>query len=98
VSGIAPIKNGKTIHVNDVYNQTKYCLELSISAIEQAGGNNKNVIRTRIMLTVISSWKEASKAHGELFSTIKAACTFAEVSQFIDKQWLIEAEVDCIVD
>jgi enamine deaminase RidA (YjgF/YER057c/UK114 family) len=97
VSGTAPIKKGKNVHVGDVYNQTKYCLELSISAVEEAGGDIQDTIRTRIMLTDISRWKEAAQAHGELFSHIKPACTFVEVSRFIDKQWLVETEVDCVV-
>ncbi len=97
VSGTAPIKEGKTAFVGDVYKQTKYCLELSLLAIEEAGGNIEDVIRTRIMLTDISSWEAAAKAHGEMFSAIKPACTFVEVSRFIDKQWLVETEVDCVV-
>ena len=97
VSGTAPISNGETVHIDDVYNQTKYCLELSIMAIEEADGNIQDVIRTRIMLTDISRWEEAAKAHGELFSTIKPACTFVEVSRFIDEKWLVETEIDCVV-
>ena len=97
VSGTAPIKNGQTVHVGDLYNQTKYCLLLSIKAIEEANGCIQDVIRTRIMLTDITHWKEAAKAHGELFSTIKPACTFVEVSRFIGENWLVETEVDCVV-
>ncbi|PLX60313.1 Rid family hydrolase [Sedimenticola selenatireducens] len=98
VSGTAPIKNGETACIGDVYGQTKYCLELSIQAIQEAGGNPTDIIRTRIMLTAISRWEEAAKAHGELFSTIKPACTFVEVSRFIDLTWLVETEVDCVLD
>ncbi|WP_029134442.1 RidA family protein [Sedimenticola selenatireducens] len=98
VSGTAPIKNGETACIGDVYGQTKYCLELSIQAIQEAGGNPTDIIRTRIMLTDISRWEEAAKAHGELFSTIKPACTFVEVSRFIDLTWLVETEVDCVLD
>jgi len=97
VSGTAPIKNGETVYIDDVYNQTKYCLQLSIGAIEEAGGNINDVIRTRIMLTDISQWEAAVKAHGELFWAIKPACTFIEVSLFIDEQWLVETEIDCVV-
>jgi enamine deaminase RidA (YjgF/YER057c/UK114 family) len=97
VSGTAPIKNGKTTCVGDVYGQTKYCLELSIHAIQEAGGIPADIIRTRIMLTDISRWEEAAKAHGELFSTIKPACTFVQVSRFIDPDWLVETEIDCVL-
>jgi len=97
ISGTAPIRNGETTCIGNVYGQTKYCLELSIRAIQEAGGNPADVIRTRIMLTDISRWQEAAKAHGELFSAIKPACTFVEVSRFIDPDWLVETEIDCVL-
>jgi len=98
VSGTAPIQNGKTAFIGDVYEQTKHCLVLSIQAIEEAGGKAADIIRTRIMLTDISRWKEAAKAHGELFSNIRPACTFVEVSRFIEPDWLVETEIDCVVE
>lgn len=97
VSGTAPIKNGETTCIGDVYGQTKYCLELSIQAIEEAGGSPADIIRTRIMLTDIARWEEAAKAHGELLSVIKPACTFVEVSRFISPDWLVETEIDCVL-
>ena len=98
VSGTAPLEEGVTVHIGDVYLQTLHCLQLSIKAIEQAGGSISNVIRTRIMLTDISQWQQAAKAHGELFSSLKPACTFVEVSGFIDPKWLVETEMDAIVN
>ncbi len=97
VAGTAPIANGETVFVDDVYGQTRYCLELSIRAIEEAGGSIKDTIRTRIMLTDISCWEEAARAHGEFFSEIKPACTFVEVKGFIDPTWLVETELDCVL-
>ena len=97
VSGTAPIIDGETVCVDDVYGQTKACFEISLNAIEQAGGSIQGVIRTRIMLTDISRWEDAAKAHSELFSRTKPACTFVEVSGFIDPLWLIETEVDCVL-
>ena len=97
VAGTAPIKDGATVCKGDLYGQTRYCLELSIKAIEEAGGQAVDVIRTRIMLTDISTWQEAARAHGELFSAIKPACTFVEVSGFIEADWLVETEMDCVM-
>jgi enamine deaminase RidA (YjgF/YER057c/UK114 family) len=97
VSGTAPIQKGETICIGDVYGQTKFCLELSIRAIEEAGGKLSDITRTRIMLTDISRWEEAAKAHGELFSRTRPACTFVEVSGFIDEAWLVETEIDCVL-
>ena len=98
VSGTAPIaSDGSVAHPEDLYNQTKYCLGIIKKAIEQAGGHLDDVIRTRIMLTDISRWQEAGRAHGEFFGHIKPASTFVEVKGLIDGRWLVEIEADCIV-
>ncbi|UCE04740.1 MAG: RidA family protein [bacterium] len=99
VSGTAPIApDGSTAHPQDVYSQTKYCIEIMKKAIEEAGGSLENVIRTRIMLTDISKWHDSAKAHGEFFSEIKPACTFVEVQGFVNTEWLVETEADCVID
>ena len=66
-------------------------------AIEEADGKLENVIRTRIMLKDITKWNEAATAHGEFFNKIKPACTFFEVKNFVDPNWLVETEADCIL-
>lgn len=48
------------------------------------------------MLTDISTWEQAAKAHGEMFGSIKPANTFVEVKGFINPGWLVEVEVDGI--
>lgn len=98
VAGTAAIgPDGQTVGINNVYEQTKYCIEIMKKAIEETGGSLQNVIRTRIMLVDISTWKEAAKAHGEFFSDIRPACTFIEVKGFINKEWLVETEADCVL-
>jgi enamine deaminase RidA (YjgF/YER057c/UK114 family) len=68
-----------------------------VRAIEQAGGSIGDAIRTRIMLTDIRRWQEAARAHGELFGEVRPASTFVQVAGFIDPEWLVETEADCIV-
>ena len=98
VAGTAPISfDGGTESEGDLYGQTRRCIEIMKAAIEQAGGTIEDVIRTRIMLKDISQWQEAARAHGEYFSEIRPACTFVEVSRFIDPLWLVEMEADCII-
>jgi enamine deaminase RidA (YjgF/YER057c/UK114 family) len=98
VSGTAPLDaDGKTANVGDVYAQTHCCLQIMVRAIEQTGGSIEHVIRTRIMLTDIRRWQEAARAHGEVFGEIRPATTFVQVGGFIDPEWLVETEADCIV-
>jgi len=98
VAGTAPLyRDGTTAHVGDVYAQTKRCLEIMLDAIARAGGSAEHVIRTRIMLVDVSQWRDAARAHGEVFAEIRPASTFVQVSGFIDDRWLVETEADCFV-
>jgi len=98
ISGTAPVaEDGSVACPGDVYGQALRCLEIIGDAIEEAGLSIEDVLRTRIMLRDMDSWKDAAKAHGEIFAGINPACTFVEVSRFIDPEWLIEIEADCVV-
>ena len=98
VSGTAPIApDGRAAHPGDLYEQTRTCIAIIKEAIEAGGGRIEDVIRTRIMLVDIEQWQEAARAHGEIFGEIRPAATFVEVSRFIDPQWLVEMEADCVV-
>lgn len=98
VAGTAPIAaGGGTAAPGDVYGQTKRCLEIIAAAVEGAGGSVDQVVRTRIMMTDITQWREAARAHGEVFGVARPACTFVQVSGFIDPAWLVELEADAVV-
>jgi enamine deaminase RidA (YjgF/YER057c/UK114 family) len=98
VAGTAPIgAGGTTVGLGDVYAQTVRCFDIAETALMDAGAALGDVVRTRIMLTDVTRWKEAARAHGERFADIRPACTFVEVSGFIDPEWLVEIEIDAII-
>ncbi|MGW1765891.1 RidA family protein [Streptomyces sp. NPDC002073] len=98
VAGTAPIgDDGSTVGPGDVYAQTVRCLDIAERALEGAGASMADVVRTRIMLTDVTQWKEAARAHGERFSAVRPVTTFVEVSRFIDPAWLVEVEIDAVV-
>ena len=98
VAGTAPLAaDGTTVGAGDVYVQTRRCLEITRAAIEAAGGTLEDVTRTRILLVDMSRWRDAARAHGEVFGGIRPACTFVEVGGFIDEEWLVETEADAYV-
>jgi len=99
VSGTAPIAPGGGVAApGDVYGQTRRCLEIIAQAVADAGLSLNSVVRTRVMLTDISRWQEAARAHGEYFSAIRPACTFVEVKGLINPEWLVELEADCVAE
>ncbi|MET9372698.1 RidA family protein [Streptomyces sp. NPDC002992] len=97
VAGTAPIgDDGSTVGPGDVYAQTVRCLDIAERALREAGASLEDVVRTRIMLTDVTAWKEAARAHGERFAAVRPVTTFVEVSRFIDPDWLVEVEVDAV--
>ena len=93
VAGTAPVdSDGAT-----VYHHAEPCLGSALAVVLRAGGTPESIVRTRVMLVDMPGWKEAARAHGEVFANLKPACTFVEVSRFIDPAWLVEVEVDCYV-
>jgi len=81
-----------------MYGQTRRCLEIVAKAIAEAGLSLGAVVRTRVMLTDMSRWEEAARAHGEFFGAVRPANTFVAVKGFIDPAWLVEIEADCVAD
>lgn len=99
VAGTAPIGvDRKTMGVGDMYAQTKRCLEIITQALAEAGAEPRHVVRTRLILTDMSRWSEAARAHGEVFADIRPVCTVMEVARFIDPDWLVEIEATAIID
>jgi enamine deaminase RidA (YjgF/YER057c/UK114 family) len=99
IAGTAPIgPDRKTVGAGDIYAQTKRCLEIVIAALRDAGAEPRHVTRTRLLLTDMSQWREAARAHGEVFADIRPVNTIVEVSRFIDPEWLVEIEATAVID
>jgi len=98
VAGTAPIRpDGRTAFPGDAYEQTRTCLQIMENAGQEVGGSLTDTIRTRIYLKDRSYWSEAARAHAEYFMDIRPVCTFVIVTGFIQEDWLVEAEMDCLV-
>jgi len=67
-------------------------------ALIQAGASLDDVVRTRILLTRIADWEQVAAVRGEYFRSIKPVDTVMEVNGFINPDWLIEVEVEAIID
>jgi enamine deaminase RidA (YjgF/YER057c/UK114 family) len=99
VAGTAPLgRDGKTVGIGDAAAQLRRCLEISQAALEQLGARLEDVIRTRILMTNIDDWQTVAAVHGEFFATIRPANTIMQVSRFVDPQWLVETEVDAVIE
>ena len=99
ISGTAPIgPDGKNVAPGDAAAQARRCFEIVSDALGRAGSSLDDVVRTRVLLTSIEDWETVGKVHGEFFAGIRPANTIMQISRFIDPEWLVEVEVDAVID
>ena len=99
IGGTAPIDaHAKTLGVGDPATQTRQCLETINAALEQAGASLNDVVRTRMLPARIDVWQQIARVRAEYFKDIRPVDTVLEVKGFINKECLIEMEVDAVVD
>lgn len=97
VAGTTAADGDKIVGEGDLYTQTTFILRKIERALNEAGAEMKDVVRTRMYVTDISKWEEAGRAHGEVFREIKPASTMVEVSRLIDDRLMIEIEATALV-
>lgn len=77
--------------------QTRDALRRIEIALQQAGAELTDVIRTRIFVTDISQWRDVGAVHAEIFADIRPAATMVEVAALISPELMVEIEVDAYV-
>ena len=88
---------GRIVGVGDAYAQARQIIANIAAALERAGAQLTDVVRTRIFVTDISQWEAVARAHGEAFADIRPACTMVEVAKLISPEIMLEIEADAVV-
>lgn len=81
----------------DLYTQTAYALSVVLAAVEQLGGSKEDIVRTRVFLRDLADWREAGRAHVEVFGEQLPASSCLGGLQFLDEDLLVEVEATAYV-
>ena len=94
VSGTtASAADGAAMFAGDVYGQTLDALRRSVDAVTALGGSVSDVVRTRVLLVPGCEWRDAARAHREVFADHPPANTTLFVAGLIGDGLLVEVEV-----
>ena len=81
------------------YEQSVAAFERIGAALEAMGGSVSDVVRTRMyVVDVEQNQYDVGRAHSEWFGQVMPASTMLGVSGFVDPAFLVEVEVDAVID
>jgi enamine deaminase RidA (YjgF/YER057c/UK114 family) len=98
VSGTAATgPDGSALYPGDTYGQTREAFERALAAANALGAEVADSVRTRLFLAPESDWREAVRAHREVFAGVDPANTTLFVAGFIPPGVLVEVELEAWV-
>ena len=95
VSGTAPIWPDGSCDP-DSGAQTRRCLEIIVSALDEAGSSRGEVVRTRIFLTPGADPEAVAAAHADVLGDVRPVSTMVIVNGFLDPRWKVEIEAEAL--
>jgi len=94
VSGCTAAVDGVVLGQGDAAAQMRLALDCALDAIMALGGSLGDVIRTRIYVVNRADCEAVGRVHGERFADVRPAATMVLVAGLLDKEMLVEVEVE----
>lgn len=77
--------------------QARRCLQIVVTALEEAGSRREDVVRTRMLLTAEADPDAVGVAHAEMLGDIAPAATMVIVAGLLDPRWKVEIEAEALI-
>ena len=98
VSGTAPVEDDGSSTGGDAAAQARRCFAIILNAIEELGGSEANVVRTRMFIVDPADADTVGEVHGEVFRDVRPAATMVVVAALLRDEWRVEIEAEALVD
>ena len=90
---------GENVHQGDMAGQIRFCYEQVTIALEAVGLTWKDVVHIYTFTTDMDSYmREEAVIAKSFFGEDPPASTLVEVRRLVEKDWLVEVQVDAVAD
>ena len=88
----------EVVGIGDSGAQTEFIIQKIERALQQAGAELSDVVRTRIYLAPGADWEAVTVVHGKHFGEIRPANTLLYVHALVGDEYLVEMEAEAIIN
>jgi len=77
--------------------QARRCLQIIVTALEEAGSRREDIVRTRMLITAEADPEAVGAAHAEALGGVMPAATMVIVAGLLDPRWKVEIEAEAVI-
>ena len=88
----------EVVGIGDSGAQTEFIIQKIERALQQAGAELSDVVRTRIYLAPGADWEAVTAVHGNYFGEIRPANTLLYIHALVGDEYLVEMEAEAIIN
>ena len=97
VAGSGPVEDDGSSTPGGASAQAERCFTLIVKAVEELGGTQSDIVRTRMFLTDFDDQETVGEVHARFFGEVKPAATMVGCAWLCRKEWKVEIEAEAIV-
>lgn len=97
VAGTGPVEPDGSSTCGDASAQARRCFAIILKAIEELGGCERDVVRTRMYIVDPADADLVGAVHGELFGRVRPAATMVVVKALLRDEWRVEIEAEALL-
>ena len=93
-AGCTATVDGDVVHEGDPAGQARVAFGVALDALQRAGFDLADVVRTRMYVTRSADADAVGRVHAALFDAVRPAATMVAVAGLVDPRMLVEVEVE----